>query len=71
MHSKSDNIEFMPYDNANKFVNELFESLLSRYQIGLETSMRERVILFSIQFDCCIIDVTRKILSVGYIDSPD
>ena len=35
MHSKSDNIELMPYDNANGVVNELFESLLSRYQIGL------------------------------------
>ena len=40
MHSKSDNTEFMPYDNANEVVNELFKSLLSRYQIGLETSMR-------------------------------
>ena len=40
MHSKSDNIEFMLYDDANEVVNELFESLLSRYQIGLETAMR-------------------------------
>ena len=40
MHSKSDNIEFIPYDNANKVVNELFDSLFSRYQIGLERSMR-------------------------------
>ena len=40
MHSKSDNIEFMLYDDANEVVNELFESLLSRYQIGLETLMR-------------------------------
>ena len=39
MHSKNDNIEFMPYDNVNEVVNELLESLLSRYQIGLETSM--------------------------------
>ena len=37
MHSKSNNIEFMPYDNANEVVNELFNSLLSRYQISLET----------------------------------
>ena len=33
MHPKSDNIEFMPYDNAPEVVNELFESLLSRYQL--------------------------------------
>ena len=25
MHSKSDNIKFMPYDNANEVVAELFE----------------------------------------------
>ena len=37
MYSKSRNIEFMPDDNANEVVNELFEKLLSRYQIGLET----------------------------------
>ena len=30
----------MSCDNVNEFVNELFESLLSRNQIGLETSMR-------------------------------
>ena len=28
MYSKSDDVEFMSYDNANKVVNELFESLL-------------------------------------------
>ena len=40
MHSKSGNTELMPYDNANEVVNELFELLLSRYQIGLETSIK-------------------------------
>ena len=39
MHWKSSNVEFMPYDNAKVVVNKVFESLLSRYQIGLETSM--------------------------------
>ena len=33
MHSKCDNIEFMPDDNANEISGEFFESLLSRYQI--------------------------------------
>ena len=33
MHSKCDNIEFMPNDNANQISGEFFESLLSRYQI--------------------------------------
>ena len=40
MHSNSGDIEFMSYDNANEVVNQLFELLLSRYQIGLEKSMR-------------------------------
>ena len=46
MHSESNNIELMPYDNANKVVNELFETLLSRYQIFLETSMRGSDFIF-------------------------
>ena len=29
MHSKSNNIEFMSYDNVNEVVNELLKSLLS------------------------------------------
>ena len=36
MHSKSDNIVFMIYDNAD----EVFASFLNRYKIELETSMR-------------------------------
>ena len=41
MHSKSDNIEVMIYDNTNKVIEKNFELLLSRYQIGLETSMKD------------------------------
>ena len=40
MHSKSDNTDFMTYDKAYDVVDELFESLHPRYQIGLEASMR-------------------------------
>ena len=43
MHSKSDNMAFMTYDNANDVADELFESLPSREQISLEKSMRERI----------------------------
>lgn len=39
MHSKSDNIEIMSHDKAGKVIEEFFESLLPRYQIGLESSM--------------------------------
>ena len=38
-HQKNNNIEFMPYQNANEVVNEIFESLLLRHQIGSETLM--------------------------------
>ena len=46
MQVKNGNIEFMSYDNVNEVVDELFESLISRYQIGLETSMRGSDFIF-------------------------
>ena len=48
MHSKSDNIEFLIYVNANEVIEELFESPLNRYQIRMETSMRR----INFIFDC-------------------
>ena len=48
MHSKSSNIEFMSHDNENEVVNELFELLLSKYQLGLEISMRGRDFIFDL-----------------------
>ena len=56
MHSKSDNKEFMIYDNANDVVDKLFKSLLSRYQSGLETLMRGSNFNFD-SFSCCITNV--------------
>ena len=40
MHWKADNTEIMTNDRANEVIEELFQSLLFRFQIGLETSMR-------------------------------
>ena len=40
MHSKSDNIEVMTYDDTNEVIRKMFESFLSRYKIDLETQMR-------------------------------
>ena len=37
MHSNSDNIEIMISDKTNKVIDAIFESLLKRYQVGLET----------------------------------
>ena len=46
MHSKSYNIEFMIYDNADEVVEELFQSLFSRDQTRLETSKRDSGLSF-------------------------
>ena len=46
MHSKSDNIKVITYDNTNNFMKEGFELLFSRYQIGLETSMKGSDFIF-------------------------
>ena len=47
IHYKSDNIEILISNNGNGNINELFESLLFRYQIGfLEKSMRDRNFAF-------------------------
>ena len=40
MHSKSDNIEIMINDEADEVIQVLFQSLLFRYQIGLEILMK-------------------------------
>ena len=42
MYSKSDIIEIMINDKAGEVIKKLFESFLSRYQIGLEVSMTGR-----------------------------
>ena len=71
MHSKSDNIEFMPYDNVNEVVNELFELLFPRYQIVLETSMRGSDCIFdSVQLLYCKCHKMNFKRGKSYIDSP-
>ena len=46
MHSKTNKIEVMRHDKADKVIEELFGSILSRYQIGLETSMKGSNFIF-------------------------
>ena len=58
MHSRIDNIKFASYNDVDEVANELFESLRSRYQEHLETSMRGSGFV-STQFNFCIINVTR------------
>ena len=46
MHSNSCNIKFTPYSDANDVVENLFESLRSKYQDNLETLMKESNFIF-------------------------
>ena len=72
MHSKSHNTELLIYDNVDIVSEELFQSLLSRYQIGLDTSMRGSDFIYDcvhlLYYECHKINFKRGGL---YIDSPD
>ena len=46
MHLKSDNIEIMINDKADEVIEERFQTRFSRYQIGLETSMKGNECVF-------------------------
>ena len=48
MHSNSNNIKFTTYNGANEVIDEIFESLRSRYQGNLETSMRRSDFIFDL-----------------------
>ena len=62
----------MPYNNANEVVDELLQSLLSRYQIGLKTLMRGSNFIFdSVQLLYCKCYKINFKLGGSYIDSPD
>ena len=47
MHSKIDNIKIMINGKADKVIEKHFELLLNKYQIELETSMRDSDFIFS------------------------
>ena len=40
MYSKSDNTDIVIYDKADEVIQDLFQSPFSKYQIGLEISMK-------------------------------
>ena len=58
MHLKSDNVEFVSYDNANKVVDELFSHFFQGTKL-VQKHQWEGAILFSTQFNCWITNVTR------------
>ena len=72
MHSKSNNIRFIPYNDANKVVDELFESFCSRCQGNLETSMEGSEFIFDlVQLIYCKCRKVSFRCSGSYSDFPD
>ena len=71
MHSKSDNIEILIGNKTNESIGKLFESLLQRYQKGLEEKIRGSEFVFdnadSLYYKLHKITLNR---SGSYIDSP-
>ena len=72
MHSVNDNIKCTPYSDANEVIEELFESLHSKYQVNLETSMRGSDFIFdSVQLMYYKFHRVNFICGGSYIDSSD
>ena len=72
MHSSSGNIKFTPYGDADDVIDELFESLRSKYQLNLEISMRRSdFISNSVQLMYCKCYRVHFMRGGSYIDSPD
>ena len=46
MHSISNNIKFISYNDANEVFDELFDSLHSKFQANSETSMERSKFIF-------------------------
>ena len=72
MHSRSNNIKFASRIDANEVADEHFESLRSRYQGKLETSMRGNEFIFDsvelMYYKCHKVNFKR---GGSHIDSPD
>ena len=72
MFSKSDNVEIMVCSITSEIINELYESLLNRYQEGLLSSMRGSKFIFDNAE--CLNYVFHKVemkRSRSYIKSPE
>ena len=72
MHSKSDNKEIIINDEADEVIEELFKSLLNRYQNNLEESMKGSNFVFHyvhlLYYKCHKINSNR---GGSYIDCSD
>ena len=72
MHTKSDNIVVMMSRETDEIIEELFESLLQRYEEGLDELIRGSDFIFD-SVDAFYYDINKISLSGGgsYIDSPE
>ena len=52
MHSKSDDIEIMINNEADKVIKELFDSLKNRYQNNLESIKVSELVFHYVQLLC-------------------
>ena len=71
MHAKSNNVEIMMGSETDEIVEELFKSVLRKYQKALEDSMRVREFVYD-SVDALYYNLNKVSLSrgVSYIDSP-
>ena len=73
MHTKSNNIEIMVGSETDEIIEELFKSLLQRYQEGLEESMKGSEFIFDsvnlLHYHLQKTSLKRTVSS--YIDSPE
>ena len=72
MHTKSDNTEFMMGNERDEIIDELFESLLQRYQEGIEESVKGSEFVFD-SIDLLYYKLHKISLNRGgsYIDSTE
>ena len=71
IHTKSNNAEIMMGSETDEIIEDLFESILQKYQEGLEESMRESKFSYD-RVDVLYYNINKVSLSRGgsYIDSP-
>ena len=72
MYTKSDNVKIMMGNETDEIIEELFESLLKRYQKRLEQSMKGSEFIYD-EVDLMLYKFHKISLNRGgsYIDSPE
>ena len=71
MHLKSDNIEILINDKADKAIKELFDSMTNRYQNNLESMKGNNFVFNYVQLLYYKCHKTNPNRGGSYVDSPD